>query len=290
MPPPPPRHLGERRRQPGRAAVLQRDDEVALDELEARLDQLLARERVADLDGRSLVRVLFPKLLAGEHARAADAVAPGRRAVEEDDVSRSARLRLEHALGGEEPDAHRVHEAVVRVGRVEDRLATDRRHADAVPVVPDSGHRAFEHPARLAEAEPVEQRDGPRAHGDDVAQDAADPGRGALERLDRGRVVVALDLEGDRLAVAEVDDARVLARALEDARRLRREAPQEERRVLVAAVLRPEEREDGELEVVRLALEQLLDTVEFPVGQSEGAVERLFGDPRQRIESSLGAG
>jgi hypothetical protein len=103
-------------------------------------------------------------------------------------------------------------------------------------------------------------------------------------------VVVALDLEGDRLSVAEVDDARVLARALEDPRRLSREALQEERRVLVAAVLRPEEREDGELEVVGLALEQLLDTVEFPVGQSEGAVERLFGDPRQRVESSLGAG
>jgi hypothetical protein len=60
--------------------------------------------------------------------------------------------------------------------------------------------------------------------------------------------------------------------------------------VLVPAVLRPEEREDRELEVVRLALQQLLDTVEFPVGQSEGAVERLFGDPRQRIESSPGAG
>ena len=154
----------------------------------------------------------------------------------------------------------------------------------------DSGHGALEHPAGLAEAEPVEQRDRPRAHGDDVAQDPADPGRGALERLDRGGMVVALDLEGDRLAVAEVDDARVLARALEDARRVGREALQEERRVLVAAVLRPEEREDGELEVVRLALEQLLDTVEFPVGQSEGAVERLFGDPRQRVESSPGAG
>jgi hypothetical protein len=56
--------------------------------------------------------------------------------------------------------------------------------------------------------------------------------------------------------------------------------------VLVAAVLRPEEREDGELEVVRLALEQLLDTVEFPVRQAEGAVERLFCYPRQMIESS----
>jgi hypothetical protein len=51
-------------------------------------------------------------------------------------------------------------------------------------------------------------------------------------------------------------------------------------------VLRPEEREDGELEVVRLALEQLLDTVEFPVRQAEGAVERLFCYPRQMIESS----
>jgi hypothetical protein len=51
--------------------------------------------------------------------------------------------------------------------------------------------------------------------------------------------------------------------------------------VLVAAVLRPEEREDGELEVVRLALEQLADTVELPVGETERPVERLFRDLRQ---------
>ena len=98
---------------------------------------------------------------------------------------------------------------------------------------------------------------------------------------------MALDFEGDGLALAEVDDARVLARALEDARRLGREAFEEKRRVLVAAVLGPEEREDGELEVVRLALEQLLDTVELPVRQAEGTVERLFGDPRQGSESSV---
>ena len=96
-------------------------------------------------------------------------------------------------------------------------------------------------------------------------------------------MVVALDLEGDGLALAEVDDARVLAGPLEDARRVGREALQEQRRVLVAAVLRPEEREDGELEVIRLALHQLLDTVELPVGEAEGAVERLFCDPRQVI-------
>ena len=143
---------------------------------------------------------------------------------------------------------------------------------------------------RLAEAEAVEQRDRPRTHRDDVAEDAADPGRGALERLDGGRMVVALDLEGDGLAPAEVDDSRVLAGPLEDARRIRREALQEQGRVLVAAVLRPEEREDGELEVIRLTLHQLLDTVEFPVGEAEGAVKRLFCDPRQVSESSGVAG
>jgi hypothetical protein len=97
---------------------------------------------------------------------------------------------------------------------------------------------------------------------------------------------VALDLECHSLAVAEVDDAGVLTWALEDAGGFRREPLEEQRRVLVAAVLRPEKREDRELEVVRLPLEQLLDTVEFPVGQAEGAVERLFCDPRQVIESS----
>ena len=37
--------------------------------------------------------------------------------------------------------------------------------------------------------------------------------------------------------------------------------------------------------MVRLAVEQLLDTVEFPVGEAEGAMERLFCDPRQGLES-----
>jgi hypothetical protein len=60
--------------------------------------------------------------------------------------------------------------------------------------------------------------------------------------------------------------------------------------VLVAAVLRPEQGEDGELEVVRAAAEQFLDSVELPVGEPEGAVERLFRDGRQMFESSREVG
>jgi hypothetical protein len=60
--------------------------------------------------------------------------------------------------------------------------------------------------------------------------------------------------------------------------------------VLVAAVLGPEQREDGELEVVRLALQELTDSVELGVGQAERAMERLFVDPRQRAESNFPVG
>ena len=53
------------------------------------------------------------------------------------------------------------------------------------------------------------------------------------------------------------------------------QAPQEQSRVLVAAMLGPEDREDGELEVVRPPLEQLADSAELPVGETESAMERL---------------
>jgi hypothetical protein len=51
--------------------------------------------------------------------------------------------------------------------------------------------------------------------------------------------------------------------------------------VLVAAVLRPEEREDLELEVVRLAVEQRDDASELPVREAEPAMERVFRDGAQ---------
>jgi hypothetical protein len=60
--------------------------------------------------------------------------------------------------------------------------------------------------------------------------------------------------------------------------------------VLVAAVLRPEQREDGELEVVRRPLEQLADTVELLVPEAECTMKRLLDDPRQGPESRRAGG
>jgi hypothetical protein len=95
-------------------------------------------------------------------------------------------------------------------------------------------------------------------------------------------VVVRLDLERDREPLAEVDDARVLPGALQHALARGRQPLQKRRRVLVAAVLRPEQREHGELEVVRGAPELLADAVELPVRETECAVQRLVGDDGQR--------
>ena len=84
------RHLRERRGEPGGAAVLERHDEPALDELDGDLDQPLARERVADLHGRPLVGRLLAELGTREHGGAADPVAARRRAVEDDERARRA--------------------------------------------------------------------------------------------------------------------------------------------------------------------------------------------------------
>ena len=149
-------------------------------------------------------------------------------------------------------EAEDVHERIARVALVEADLAADRGNADAVAVAGDAGDDAGEgspHERIVERAEPqrVQQRDRPRAHREDVANDAADAGRRALVRLDEGRMIVRFDLEDGSQAVADVDGAGVLARALQHPLARRRQRLEMHARALVAAVLRPHHREDAEL-------------------------------------------
>ena len=70
----------------------------------------------------------------------------------------------------------------------------------------DAGHHAL-HQAHIAlvfqgaKAQGIEQRYRPSPHGEDVAQDAAHTGGCPLERLHRGGVIVAFDLEGQALTL-----------------------------------------------------------------------------------------
>src|SRR5690606_8112273 len=114
---------------------------------------------------------------------------------------------------------------------------------------------------QLAEPQGVEDRHGPGAHREDVAEDPTDTGGGALDRLYCRGVVVALHLERHRPALADVHDPGVLAGPLEDARPGRRQAPEQGLRVLVAAVLAPQRAEHAGLGHVRLAAQPLDDQV-----------------------------
>jgi hypothetical protein len=101
-------------------------------------------------------------------------------------------------------------------------------------------------------------------------------------------VIVRLDLERDRETLAEVEHAGVLAGPLQNALAGRREPAQEGSRVLVAAVLRPEQREDRQLEMVRVSAEELSDPVCLPVGETESAMEGLIGDLCQVTQCNRG--
>jgi hypothetical protein len=162
-------------------------------------------------------------------------------------------------------------------------VARDIGDPDAVAVEADpADHAADETPrARLvgrSEAERVEEGDRPRAHREDVAQDPAHAGRRALIGLDRGRMVVALDLERAEQTATEVDGAGVLARSDGDARSLRGQRAQQLLRMLVGAVLAPHRAEHRPLERVRLAAHELPNA-----GGLEGCETDLAWDVQLRL-------
>ena len=253
-------HLRGRAGEARRSHVLNADERVRLHHLETGLEQQLFHERIAHLHGRALLRRFIVELRR-RHRRPVNAVAarlgadvihrvPDARGDALDDVGRRSDAEAEH-----------VDERVAGVARLEHDLAADGRDADAVPVAGDAGDDAFEHAPRAwrverSETQRVQQRDRPRAHREDVADDPADAGRGALVWLDERRVVVRFDLEDRGEPAADVHGAGVLAGALQHLRPFGRQRLQMHARALVAAVLGPHHREDAELGQVRLAAEE----------------------------------
>ena len=286
-------HLRRRRGEAGGAEVLQADEDVVTHELERGLDQALLHVGIADLDGRALVIAARVDVLRGEHRGAADAVAAGARTEQDDEVADTGGRRALEVGGLEDADAHGVDEARLLVAWVEPHLTADVGDADAVAVVADAAHRAIEQAARalgggIAEAERIEHGNRASAHCEDVAEDAANARCGALEGLDGRRVIVALDLERHAESIADVDDARVLARTLQHGGPIGRETTQHGARMLVTAVLAPEQREHRQLEVIRLAPHQDDDLRVLVIRQPELAMQRGVGDVVHALTNTSG--
>src|SRR4029453_11935142 len=100
----------------------------------------------------------------------------------------------EDAVGAHDTEGEGIDEDDLVVAGIEVDLAANRRHAAAIAVPADATHHAADEIARArmieaAEAQRVEVGNRARAHGEDVAHDAADAGRRALIGLDERRMV-----------------------------------------------------------------------------------------------------
>ena len=274
-------HLDRRARQARRAHVLDRDHAIGFHDFEAGFQQQLFREGIADLHRRPLLRGIVVELGRG-HRGAVNAVAAGLGAEIDDRHVHAGGRRIENLVGVGQPDRHRVDQDVAVVAGMEAHLPADGRHAERVAIAADPGDHArnqMPRPGvlRRAERERIEAGNGPRAHREHVAQNAADARGRALIGLDVARVVVALHLEDHRLAVADVDDAGVLARALDHPRRLGRQAAQMDARRLVRAMLVPHRRENPEFGETRHPPDQLEDAL-ILVGFQAMAGDEFGGD------------
>jgi hypothetical protein len=172
-------------------------------------------------------------------------------------------------------------------------VPADVGDADAVAIEGDAADDPAHHPSRRlhigrAEEQAVEHRERARAHREDVAEDPAHAGGGALVGLDRRRMVVALDLEHAEQSVAEVDRAGVLARAERDARAGGRQRAEQRLAVLVRAVLAPHRAEHAPLERVRIAAEDRKDPLGFALGESGLAREPELRLRRRRPRDHRG--
>ncbi len=280
MPTPPrSRHLDRGGGEPGRSHVLDRDDRVGLHQFEARLDQQLFGERVADLHRRPL-RLGIGAERGGGHRGAVNAVAAGLGADIDHGVAHSGGGTEKNAVGAGDADGHRIDQRVAVVGGMKIDLAADGRHAHAIAVAADAAHHAIDDAprggmVRAAEAQRVQVGDRPRAHREHVAQDAADAGRRTLVRLDEARVVVALHLEDGRQALADGDDAGVLAGAVDHPGRARRQLAQPDAGGFVGAVLRPHDAEHAELGQRRRAAQDREHARVLVPAEPELAGERL---------------
>ena len=190
-----------------------------------------------------------------------------------DRVPDARRARVEDPVGTRDPNAHDVDENVAVEAVVEGAFAADRWHTDAIAVAADPSDDPLEEVSGLrviglTETERIEDRDRAGPHGENVAEDAANTGRGTLERLDEGGVIVAFHLKDGDQALADVDNARVLARALDHPRRFGRELAQVGARGFVGAVLAPHHRKDPKLHEVGVPAQDRRDALVLVGGET----------------------
>ena len=246
-------HLAGRAGQSRRAHVLNADNGSCLHGLKAGLHQQLLHEGIAHLHIRPLGLGSRMELFTG-HGRAMNAVSARLCANIDHRVAGAGRFAVKNFVIADQSQRKCVHQGIAAVAGLELGFSAEIGNAKAVAVTGDAADHSFNDGVVLVnavagpdpaasrdrpEAQRIHHRQRPRAHGKDVAQNAAHAGSRTLERLDVAGVIVALNLEGARPTIANVDNACVLTRPLHNAIALGGQALQVHAAGLVGAMLAP---------------------------------------------------
>ena len=243
-------HFHGRTGQPRRAHVLDRDHRARGHQFKAGLQQALFGEGVTHLHRGALFLDRVIEFGAG-HRGPANAVTPGLGAKVDHRHAHAGCGGIEDGIGLRQTGGKGIDQAIAVIGAVEPHLAAHGRHAKGIAIPAHAFDHALDQMRGLgmrrhAEAERIHRRNGPRAHGEDIAQDAAHAGGSALMRLDVAGVVVAFHLEDHRLPVADIDHARILARPADHLRSGGGQGAQPFLRRFVGTMLVPHRRKDAQ--------------------------------------------
>ena len=250
------RHLRTTAGESGSPHVLGRHHITAGEGLQAGLDQPLLQKRITHLNRRTVVQGVGTEFGTGETG-AAHAI-PTRGAAHVDHrIAHPLGAGLDDLLGLHQTQRHGIHQGIAAIGRIKGHFPADGGYADAVAVMGDAGHNPFDQPdvdgiLQRAETQRVQQRDRAGSHGEDVPQNSADPGGSPLKGLHRRWVVVALNLEGQAMAIPQIDHTGVLTRPHQNPRAFRWKPTQQWPGIAVAAVFGPHHSEHPQLGTVGL--------------------------------------
>src|SRR5690348_2168536 len=275
-------HFAGRAREARGAHILNRDDSAGAHGFEAGFEEKFFHEGIADLDVGALLLRLLAEFGGGEERGAVDAVAARLRSDVNHGIARAPGSREKQIFAASDAERERVDERIIGIARLEADFAADGGNAEAIAVIRDAADDAVEDAAiargffgrdpragrERAETERVEDGNGACAHGENVAEDAADARRGALKRLDETRMIVRLDFENGDEAVADVHNAGIFARALDDARARGRQALEMHFAGFIGAVLAPHHAENAEFRDGGISAEDFLHAGEFIDGEA----------------------
>ena len=253
--------------EPGSTHVLNGHYRAGLHGFEAGFEKQFFHEGIADLDIGALLPRFFGEFGGGEQRCAVNAIATGLCANVNHRIAGTFGFGEEQIFFTGDAQSQRVDEWVLRIAGLEGDFTANSRDAEAISIAADAADDAVEDAAilcglffsgalardDLAKTQRIEHGDGARAHGENVAQDSADAGGGALERLDVTGMIVRFNLEGRDEAVADVHDTGVFSGALHDQLAARRQALQVHLARFVGTMLAPHHAEDAQLGDVRLA-------------------------------------